>query len=436
MQPINPQETKVVVEIKMVGLIFNKNTKKEFKALESLNIQIKSGQIFCLLGPNGSDKTTVINLINGLLEPTYGEVSVLGMNPSKSKKSVLQKISLVPQETALYNDLMVVIFGGGGDNWPVAIVDESNGVESQKLMEVFKTSHSNITPYFDIVEMNLQEAEKKVSEGRLHLLIKIPSDFIESKNIELKTYNINSDAMKNVRLRVEHTLNNYLEQSDELIVTSQQVTEQPNDVWRSASYGGSSVLLTLFLGSMLIAANLYAFEYENRTKKEILLSPIGPLMAGFGIILTSIIVSLTISLIPLILSILFLHFKLHFFNLLLVYLLIIPILICCAGLGILLGAYFKQYRLIQPLIILITIGTYIIGGGFAGVNMLMPLARRIVDVWVFSVIFEWFNPVIHNFTTGFSISQYAFILIAGILGILFTRIAYKFETGTSILGGQ
>ncbi|RCW73271.1 ABC transporter permease [Saliterribacillus persicus] len=332
--------------------------------------------------------------------------------------------------------LMVVIFGGGGDDWPVAIVDDSNSVESQELMEAFKSSASNITPYFDLIEMNPEEAEKKVSEGRLHLFIKIPDDFVESKSIEMKTYNINSDAMKNVRLRVEHTLNNYMEQQGELQVTSQQVTAQPNDVWRAAFYGGSSVLLTLFLGSMIIAANLHAFEYENRTAKEIILTPTGSIMAGFGIIITSVLVSLILSLIPLTLSILFLHFEFHLYNIVLVYLSIIPILIGCAGIGLLLGAYFKQYRVLQPLVILIGIGTYIIGGGFAGVNMLMPLAREIADIWVFSVIFEWFNPVLHNFASSFSFSQYTFIFLAGILGFLFTFIAYWFGTRKSIFGGQ
>ncbi len=100
-----PMEEKIVIEIKMVDLIFNKNRKKEFKALEALDIKIKKAQIFCLLGPNGSGKTTTINLINGLLEPTHGDITVLGMKPSKSRKAILQKISLVPQETALYNDL-------------------------------------------------------------------------------------------------------------------------------------------------------------------------------------------------------------------------------------------------------------------------------------------------------------------------------------------
>ncbi|WP_226038556.1 ABC transporter permease [Aquibacillus saliphilus] len=332
--------------------------------------------------------------------------------------------------------LMVVIFGGGGDNWPVVIADESKSVESQALMEAFKNSESNITPYFDLIEMNPYEAEKKVSEGRLHLFIKIPDNFVESKNIELKTYNINSDAMKNVRLRVEHALNKYFEQQGELKVISHQVTEQPNDVWRSAFYGGSSVLLTLFLGSMIIAANLHAFDHENRSVKEIILTPTGSITAGLGIILTSVYVSLIISLIPLTLSILFLHFDFHFYNILLVYLSIIPLLIGCAGIGLLLGACFKQYRVLQPLIILIAIGTYIIGGGFAGVNMLMPLAREIANIWIFSVIFEWFNPVIHNFAISFSFRQYTFLLLAGILGFLFTFIAYRFKLRNSIFGGQ
>lgn len=332
--------------------------------------------------------------------------------------------------------LMVVIFGGGGDNWPVAIVDDSKSNESQDLIHTFKTTHSNITPYFDIIETDHEEAEKKVAEGRLHLLIRIPGNFTESKKIEIKTYNINSDAMKNVRMRVEHTLNRYIEEKGESKIISQQMTEQPKDVWRSAFYGGSSVLLTLFLGSMLIAANLHAFDYENRTSKEILLTPIGPVMAGFGIILTAVIVSVIISLLPLILSILFLHFEFHLVNMLIVYLSSIPILICCAGIGIFLGACLKQYRIIQPIIILITIGTYIIGGGFAGVNMLIPLARRMADVWGFSIIFEWFNPIIHNFATSLSLYQYSIILTAGILGVLLTFTTYKTKITKSIFGGQ
>lgn len=101
----NSNNKPTIIKLNNVELTFNKHTNKAYKALTSLNIKIKAGQVFCLLGPNGSGKTTTINLINGLLAPTHGDITVLGMNPSQSKKHVLKKIALVPQETALYNDL-------------------------------------------------------------------------------------------------------------------------------------------------------------------------------------------------------------------------------------------------------------------------------------------------------------------------------------------
>lgn len=178
----------------------------------------------------------------------------------------------------------------------------------------------------------------------------------------------------------------------------------------------------------MIAANLYAFEYENRTIKEIIMTPSGSIMAGFGIILTSIWMSIVLSFIPLLLSIIFLHFDFYFINTLLVYIAIIPLLVGFAGIGLLLAASFRQYRILQPIIILVTIGTYIIGGGFAGVNMLMPLARNIAEIWLFSIVFEWFNPILHNFSARLTIQQHVFILSSGAVGILLTFLHIDLKT--------
>lgn len=186
----------------------------------------------------------------------------------------------------------------------------------------------------------------------------------------------------------------------------------------------------------MIAANLYAFEYENRTIKEIIMTPSGSIMAGFGIILTSIWMSIVLSFIPLLLSIIFLHFDFYFINTLLVYIAIIPLLVGFAGIGLLLAASFRQYRILQPIIILVTIGTYIIGGGFAGVNMLMPLARNIAEIWLFSIVFEWFNPILHNFSARLTIQQHVFILSSGAVGILLTFFAYRFKNKRAHTGGQ
>jgi ABC-2 type transport system ATP-binding protein len=58
-----------------------------------------------LLGPNGSGKTTTINMISGLSRPTSGEVRVLGYDVRHDARRVRQILGAVPQETALYEEL-------------------------------------------------------------------------------------------------------------------------------------------------------------------------------------------------------------------------------------------------------------------------------------------------------------------------------------------
>jgi ABC-2 type transport system ATP-binding protein len=93
------------VEIRNVDKIYKQHGGNSFYALKNLTINVEHGHIFCLLGPNGSGKTTTINLINGLIKATNGSVSIMQNDPIKNTKKVRSLIGVVPQETALYNDL-------------------------------------------------------------------------------------------------------------------------------------------------------------------------------------------------------------------------------------------------------------------------------------------------------------------------------------------
>ncbi len=73
-------------------------------ALSNVNLTIESGKIIGLLGPNGSGKTTMLKLANGLLQPTSGEVLVAGIKPNPATKSI---VSYLPERTYL-NDWMKV----------------------------------------------------------------------------------------------------------------------------------------------------------------------------------------------------------------------------------------------------------------------------------------------------------------------------------------
>ena len=74
-------------------------------AVDHLTLSVEQGEIFGLLGPNGSGKTTTINLISGLSTPTSGEVQVMGYDVRRHARRIRQMLGAVPQETALYEEL-------------------------------------------------------------------------------------------------------------------------------------------------------------------------------------------------------------------------------------------------------------------------------------------------------------------------------------------
>lgn len=90
-----------------MSLIEFRNVTKKFGyklALEDVNIKIERGKIYGLLGPNGSGKTTMIKLMNDLLQPTSGEVLIKGEKPGVESKKI---ISYLPERTYLNMDMKV-----------------------------------------------------------------------------------------------------------------------------------------------------------------------------------------------------------------------------------------------------------------------------------------------------------------------------------------
>lgn len=74
------------------------------KALDSIDLSLKTGRIIGLLGPNGSGKTTLIKLINGLLTPNNGEILIDGMAPGTGSKAI---VSYLPERTYLDESMKI-----------------------------------------------------------------------------------------------------------------------------------------------------------------------------------------------------------------------------------------------------------------------------------------------------------------------------------------
>ena len=86
------------------------NLTKKFKdklAVDSIDLKIKEGELFALLGTNGAGKTTTIKMISTLILPTSGSIKVLGLDIKKDAAKIKEIINVSPQETAVAANLTV-----------------------------------------------------------------------------------------------------------------------------------------------------------------------------------------------------------------------------------------------------------------------------------------------------------------------------------------
>src|SRR6202166_1252070 len=94
----------VIVETRKLTKIYRDFWGREKKvALRALNMEVRRGEIFGLLGPNGSGKTTAIKLLLGLLFPTDGDALVFNMPSGEVRKN--ERIGYLPEESYLYRFL-------------------------------------------------------------------------------------------------------------------------------------------------------------------------------------------------------------------------------------------------------------------------------------------------------------------------------------------
>jgi len=87
-------DTNLAIQTRSLTKHYGKNG--EIKALQSLDLEIKQGELFGFLGPNGAGKSTTIRTLLGFLHPTSGSASVLGLDVVKDSVEIRRRVGYLP----------------------------------------------------------------------------------------------------------------------------------------------------------------------------------------------------------------------------------------------------------------------------------------------------------------------------------------------------
>lgn len=115
-------------------------------ALDSLNLKIEPGEVFCLLGANGAGKTTTINLFLNFIEPTSGTAKINNLDVTAQPLETKKYIAYIPEQVMLYKNL--------------------TGLENLEYFSALaghdKYSREQLLGFFDQVGLQREAAERRV----------------------------------------------------------------------------------------------------------------------------------------------------------------------------------------------------------------------------------------------------------------------------------
>ncbi len=124
-------------------------------AVNRLNLSVKRGEIFGLVGPDGAGKTTILRMLSGILPPTGGEGWVLEHSITKEAEPLKEKIGYMSQRFALYGDLTVM----ENINFYADLYDVPKKERSQRIDLLL--GFSNLIPFQNRLAQNLSGGMKQ-----------------------------------------------------------------------------------------------------------------------------------------------------------------------------------------------------------------------------------------------------------------------------------
>ncbi|RPJ61279.1 MAG: ABC transporter ATP-binding protein [Acidobacteria bacterium] len=126
----------IAVSVEHVTKRFNQTT-----AVDGVSVEIRRGEMFGLIGPDGAGKTTTIRLVCGLLRPDAGSVRVLGRDPVREHDAITRSVGYLSQRFSLYGDLTI------DEN--IAFFAEIHGVTGYQTRRDRLLDMTQLTPFRD-----------------------------------------------------------------------------------------------------------------------------------------------------------------------------------------------------------------------------------------------------------------------------------------------
>lgn len=168
------------VFIKTIKQGFFKKVKKEYKAVNNINFNVEEGEIIAFVGPNGAGKSTTIKMLSGILHPTSGNITVVGLNPTKNRKELAHKIGcMFGQKSSLWMHLPAIdtykLFGSMYD-----IPDEELNKRIEEIIKLF-----SLQEIINIPVRKLSLGQRMICEIGLIMLHKPQILFLDEPTIGL-----------------------------------------------------------------------------------------------------------------------------------------------------------------------------------------------------------------------------------------------------------
>lgn len=141
-------------------------------ALHDLSIEVHEGEIFGFLGPNGAGKTTTVKLLTGLLKPTEGSCSILGLSPQQKPDEVHRSCGVMTEDAKLYNQMtgmenLLFFAQVSGIPKPVGI---ERGAELMKRLGIWEVRDKKVRTYSTGMAQRLSLARALVGKPKVLFL--------------------------------------------------------------------------------------------------------------------------------------------------------------------------------------------------------------------------------------------------------------------------